>query len=758
MNALLKRAGYLGRAAKEGKREIKQLISEGKLERDASRMIRLTGQVEELEGRILEDLHGELYLLPSNPHAEPLQLRPEAHHRAQVGDLARVRVQPRKRRSPGKIEILAVKSETTRHLGVLRQVARAQYVELYRPYTLIDAQNRVRALREVPIQRTDAPRGAMVEVRLNPSPSGVEASLLQVLGMPGDRKTEITRLKIEHGLDQDFPEAVLREAEAFGEAPTAADIAGRRDLRHLALVTIDGITAKDFDDAVCAEREPEGRVRVFVAIADVSHYVRPGSPLDLEAERRGTSTYLTSEAIPMLPEALSNGLCSLNPGVDRLCLVAELLISRSGRVLETDFYPAVMRSKARITYEELAEALSGNIPEKLQPLFGGLMLLTQVAGRLLTRRLHRGAIDLDLPEPEVLLDDDGQVKDIIRRARSDAHRTIEDLMLAANEAVARHFLASEQPTVFRVHEEPNPLRLETLRGLTEALQLNFALPQSPAPSDFARLLERLSEMPGGKALHSLVLRSMAQAIYSGHCLGHFGLAASAYLHFTSPIRRYPDLIVHRMLKDRLAERPPRYTQEELDVIATQASEQERAAAKAERASMDLDRALLAIQHLGESSPARISGVAAFGLFCQLESPFVEGLLPVQQLGGDYFEIDEYGLQLTGEVTKRMFRLGDALEVVIAGVNLERRQVALALAHEAEDETRAGAETQRDRRRAEPGAGTSRRSRRPEAGGRRGGAGAGAGGGAGGKAKRPGPKTRGGAGARLAKRRMKKRKS
>ncbi|MEM7677316.1 MAG: VacB/RNase II family 3'-5' exoribonuclease, partial [Myxococcota bacterium] len=393
---------------------------------------------------------------------------------------------------------------------------------------------------------------------------------------------------------------------------------------------------------------------------------------------RGTSTYLTDRAIPMLPEALSNGLCSLNPNVDRLCVVAELILDDRATVLDTKFYPAVMRSKARLTYEQVAQALEGQPDATTEPLLPNLLLLAKVASRLLNRRLKRGAIDLDMPEAEVVFDEEGLPIDAIRRPRNDAHRLIEDLMLAANEAVARYFMEREQPSIYRVHEPPDPTKLAMFATVCRTLGLRVRLSDNPKPAELAQLLIELSDHPSGKAMHPLLLRSMSQARYDEEPKGHFGLAAEAYLHFTSPIRRYPDLIVHRLLKQSVAERSRQRGPTELQNIAQQCSERERQAMVAERQSIELDRTLLARARLGQAFRGHITGVQGFGLFVALDHPFIEGLVPVQTLPEDFYEVDEASIRLTGERTGRTFHLGDEVEVTIVAANIARRQVELAL--------------------------------------------------------------------------------
>lgn len=681
---ILKSAGIPDRKEKEAKRALKALVRRGVLERERGRRFRLSRAGQDVEGRVVVDRKGRAFLIPASETGNRVQipltfdeaLRPQHQDRVKA---ERIQVGRQRRQFAKLVEIL--ERPRMRHVGVLKRHMGAEFVELDLPPNA-PAGLKVRPTREVlvlPGQRGEAEIGDLVEVEFEPSIDGHSmpvGHIKEVLGRPGERETEMRKLLIEYGLDRPFPAEAMAEAEAFGTTPSAEDIAGRRDVRHLSLVTIDGETAKDFDDAVYAVKEGRN-FRLYVAIADVSHYVRLGSALDDEAYRRSTSTYLTDRAIPMLPEALSNGLCSLNPDADRLCMMAELVVDDSGRVRDASFHRAVMRSKARLTYERVAKALDGQPDAECERLLPTLLVLAQVSRKLLERRLRRGAVDLDLPEPEVVFKD-GQAVDVVRRPRNDAHRIIEDLMIAANEAVARAFVEREMPAIFRIHETPDPDRLQNFVQLCESLGISVRLAEEIRPSDVSRLLLQVSEHRNGKSLHALLLRSLAQARYSAENKGHFGLASQAYLHFTSPIRRYPDLIVHRVLKQMLAGDASWYSEERLEEMATHCSDQERQAMQAERASLELDRALIAEKFLGEQLPAVITGVQNFGLFAQAVEPFIEGLIPIQTLPADYYEPDPYGASLHGVNGGATYRLGDGIEVQVAKVNVARRQVELHL--------------------------------------------------------------------------------
>jgi ribonuclease R len=710
LTQLLNDAGVPERKEKDAKRTLKGLVRDGVVERERGRRYRLSRAGEPIEGRVEVDRRGRAHVVPEGkkgkPKSGPLPLLYESDQAPQHNDRVRAEVVQlgRQRRHFARLRQI-LERPAIRHLGVLRKEVDAWIVHL-EVSPNAPAGLETKPIRDVLIPPDDVGKGDdgdLVEVEFEPSGSAKKAPLgrvLQVLGKPGDRPTEIEKLLIEHGLDRPFPAAVIREAEAYGNEPSQADREGRRDVRDLPLVTIDGETAKDFDDAVCAKKEGRN-YRLYVAIADVSHYVRMGSALDDEAFRRGTSTYLTDRAIPMLPEALSNGLCSLNPSVDRLCMLAELLIDPTGRVRDASFHRAVMRSHARLTYTRVAKALDGEPDEECQRLLPTLLVLAQVSRKLLERRLRRGSLDLDLPEPQIVFDDEGRPVDTVRRPRNEAHRIIEDLMIAANEAVARHFEEKEEPCMYRVHEKPDSEKLANFVKLCESLGVSARVSDDPSPAEVSKLLLDISEHPNGRALHTLLLRSLAQARYAGENLGHFGLASSAYLHFTSPIRRYPDLIVHRLLKQMLDGAKPWYSEGRLDEMAGTCSDAERKAMLAERASLELDRALVANEHLGEKLPATVTGIQGFGLFAAVVEPFIEGLIPVQTLPSDYYQPDEFGSRLVGVNTGRTFALGDSIEVEIENVDIAKRQVQLGLVDESLPEKTERAS--RPRRRDRPGA-------------------------------------------------------
>lgn len=536
----------------------------------------------------------------------------------------------------------------------------------------------------------DAAPGDVVEVLLLEAPTAVTTAvgrLVRSLGKRGALDVEVERILAEKGIVKAFPPEVVEQAEGFPADPTDDDLGDRVDLRALPLVTIDGETAKDFDDAVHAQPVPRSKdLEVTVAIADVSHYVRERSPLDVEAYRRGTSIYYPGRVVPMLPEALSNGLCSLKPHVVRLCMCARFRVTPDGQMKDATFFNGVMKSHARLTYTRVQHFLDGK-PEAaidspaVQTSLGHLQ---EAARRLRAARTGRGSLDFDLPETVIALDDDGEPMKVHALDRLEAHKLIEDLMVAANEAVATHFEERRWPCVYRIHEQPDEEKLGRFLKLARMVAARgLRIDEDTSPKALMGVMHALADHPAKRALDSLLLRSMKQAKYAADNVGHYGLGSAAYLHFTSPIRRYPDLVVHRQLKERLARRTRKKGADEtllqeLDEIATACSDRERNATDIERAVDALYCAWFMKDKIGERFPAVVGGVAEFGCFVRLDEHHVEGLVPVQALPPDYYRYDEVRLQLVGERSGRTYGVGDKLEVVVGGVDVARRQVTFSL--------------------------------------------------------------------------------
>ncbi len=541
----------------------------------------------------------------------------------------------------------------------------------------------------------------------------------EVLGEIDDPGMEIEIAVRKYGVPHEFSDSALAEARALPDKVRPTDLKHRVDLRDVALVTIDGEDARDFDDAVYCEPAKVGRGkgwRLLVAIADVSHYVKTGAPIDVDAYDRATSVYFPRRVIPMLPEKLSNGLCSLNPDVDRLCMVCDMLVNAKGEVHAYQFYPAVMHSHARFTYTEVAAVLQntrGPEAQNRKALVPHLLNLHDVYRALVAARNKRGAVDFETVETQIVCDESGRIEKIVPRTRNDAHKLIEEAMLAANVCSADFIGQSKHAGLFRVHEGPTPEKQETLRNYLKAMGVSQSISDNPHPSEFQQIAEATKDRPEAQQIHSMLLRSMSQAIYTPMNQGHFGLAFDAYTHFTSPIRRYPDLLVHRVIKailtkqkyqlpalptpgeahaklsKRLASRarPPvageAVKKPSADLLAWQAaglhcSANER---RADEASRDVEAWLKCKymrEHLGEEFSGVVTSVTSFGLFVTLDAMYVEGLVHITELGGEYFRFDEARQELRGERTGIRYALGSRVQVQVSRVDLDGRRIDFRL--------------------------------------------------------------------------------
>jgi len=531
----------------------------------------------------------------------------------------------------------------------------------------------------------DLPEGHIVSAAILAQPGKHEMPLgevIEVLGQPGDPDIQYKIVCLNYGIPMEFPEPVLRQAETSPDIRDS-DVEERRDLRDEPTVTIDGETARDFDDAVSIEKLPDGSFNLKVHIADVAHYVAQDSALDTEAFVRGTSVYFPDRAIPMLPERLSNGLCSLNPGVDRLAVTVEMEVNRKGMVTRADFYESVINSNERMTYTAVKKILidkDRKLMKRYAPLlesFGWMLELCEVLHK---QRLGAGAIDFDLPEAEIEFSVDGEVLDIVRSERNQAHRIIEEFMLLANQSVAEYLEAEEIPLIYRIHEEPDPVKVEEFREIAARFghTLESRRPGTYTARAFQSLVEKLSGQKESQFLSYLMLRSFKQARYSEVNRGHFGLAMDTYTHFTSPIRRYPDLIVHRILKARLHGRhetpEAESLSERLHDIAEQSSDRERKSVEAERDIMKWIMARFMNERIGEEYNGFIIGIRHNGFFVELLEHFVEGFVPVQTIWDDFYVFNERAHCLIGENNRRVFRIGDQVRVRVDKVNLDRHLI------------------------------------------------------------------------------------
>ena len=528
-----------------------------------------------------------------------------------------------------------------------------------------------------PAEVGKAKAGQVVTVELVSQPSKHAQPIgrvAEILGNTEDPGMEIEIALRKFDLPYEFSKKALTQTKGLPDTVREEDAAGRKDLRKLPLVTIDGETAKDFDDAVHAVREGKG-FRLWVAIADVSNYVRHGDSLDADAKERGTSVYFPRRVIPMLPEKLSNGLCSLNPEVDRLAMVCEMAITPKGAVARYEFYPAVIRSQARLTYTEVWKMLSeSKATPGREPLLAHLETLHAVFKVLLQARELRGAIDFDSVETRMEFDARGKIARIVPEQRNEAHRLIEECMLAANVCAGDFLVDRGQPVLFRVHDVPAPEKVVMLRAFLAELGLNLGGGDKPRPKDYSELLAKIRQRPDFTLLQTILLRSLKQAVYSPDNAGHFGLAFEAYVHFTSPIRRYPDLLVHRAIKACIANK--KYDGIDWEDLGRHCSETER---RADDASRDVENWLKCHymqDRVGEVFEGRVTGVTGFGIFVTLDEYFVDGLVHISELGRDYFQFDQARHVLLGERTGKRYRLADRMKVKLVRVDLETRKMDL----------------------------------------------------------------------------------
>lgn len=505
------------------------------------------------------------------------------------------------------------------------------------------------------------------------------ARVVEILGNYADPGMEIEIALRKHALPWIFSPEAEAVAAKLPKTVRSVDHRGRVDLRDMPLVTIDGETARDFDDAVYCEPEGSG-FRLVVAIADVSHYVQAGDALDKEARERGNSVYFPRRVIPMLPEAISNGLCSINPDVERLAMACDMQIDAHGNIRKYKFFPAVMLSHARFTYTEVAAILDdprGAVAKKRKGLVPHLETLYRLYHQLAKARKKRGAIDFETTETQMIFDDKGKIENIVAVVRNDAHRVIEECMLAANVCASAFLHGHEHPMLYRVHEGPTPEKLEALRDFLKGFGLQLSGGDTPHASDYAKLLSKVKGRPDEQLLQTVMLRSLKQAVYTPKNNGHFGLAYESYTHFTSPIRRYPDLLVHRAIKAVLNGK--KYEPGDWNELGAQCSMTERRADEATRDVTAWLKCYYMRDRVGEVFMGSVAGVAAFGAFVALDGIYVEGLVHISDLGKDYFKYDAAKHQLMGERTGQRYRLGDRVRVKIAKVDLNAARIDFVLA-------------------------------------------------------------------------------
>lgn len=645
-----------------------------------------------IAGSVIANPNGFGFLRPDKSGGDDLFLPPLEMRKAMHGDrvLCSVTgVDHRGRREGAIVEVLERR---------LNRLIGRYTIEAGIGYVVPDDPRIQRNILIPPDAALDAKHGQLVVAEITQAPTAQRSPIGKVLAVLGDKLTASLAVEAAihgHEIPHQFPPEVLAQATAVPLAVDAATAAARVDLRSTPLITIDGEDAKDFDDAVWCEPDRDG-FRLIVAIADVSHYVRPGTPLDDEAQLRATSVYFPGFVVPMLPETLSNGICSLNPKVDRLCFVCDMQVGRDGTIGEARFYEAVMNSHARLTYTQVWNAVGEGIPEedrdaavaKIGALLPQVQRLQQLYRILDKARAKRGAIEFETSEVRFVLGPQGEVTQAGMIQRNDAHKLIEECMIAANVEAAKYLLATHIPAPYRDHDKPPEAKYADLEEFLKEFKLRLPPWGKVQPRDFRALLEKIRERPDAALLESVILRSQALAVYAPDNIGHFGLALEAYAHFTSPIRRYPDLLVHRAIKHALADGKPdqfTYSPHAMAALSLQCSERSRRADEAQREVDERYRAAWMEQHVGSQFDGVVSGVTSFGLFIELDESKVNGLVHVTQLSNDFYHFDPIRKTLTGERRGRQYRLGDRVRIVVLKASLEERKIDFRLVEDAANE-------------------------------------------------------------------------
>ena len=655
-------------------RRLGAMQRDGQLMINRKRQLCLPEKLDLIKGRVEGHPDGFGFVVPEEG-GDDLFLSPKEMHRVLHGDKVLVRVAGFDRRGRREAKIVEVLEHVNKY------VVGRYYLEGGVGF-LIAENRRINQDILVPTENAgNAKSGQVVTVEIVTQPGAHNEAVgrvSEILGSFTGPGMEIEIALRKHDLPYVFPPDVEAQASKLPSKVLKKDMAGREDIRHLPLVTIDGETARDFDDAVYCEPLGRSGFRLVVAIADVSHYVKPKDALDSEGFNRGNSVYFPRRVIPMLPEALSNGLCSLNPEVDRLSMVCDMRITSAGSIKEYRFYPAVIYSHARLTYNQVWDWLSGaGKPEKKHAgLMSHLEALDKLFRVMLKARAKRGAIDFGSTETQIIFDDQGKIREIVPVIRNDAHRIIEECMLAANVCASDYLHENKQPALFRVHEGPTPEKLAALRGFLAEFGLDLDGGDKPHAKDYGALLEKIKDRPDHGLLQTVMLRSLRQAIYSPDNKGHFGLAYEAYTHFTSPIRRYPDLMVHRGIKAVLnGEKLPA---KGLDEIGAHCSMTER---RADDATRDVDAWLKTYfmqDRIGDEYSGTVSAVTSFGMFVAIDDIFIEGLVHVSELGQDYFHYDQAKHMMLGERTGKRYRLGDRVRIKVIRADIETSKIDFSL--------------------------------------------------------------------------------
>ncbi|MFZ0370801.1 MAG: ribonuclease R [Halobacillus sp.] len=669
-----------GNEFKDLMKALNELEEEGELVRTRKNRFGLPEKMNLIRGRIQMHAKGFAFLIPDEEDKDDVYLHHSDLHSAMNNDKVMVRIEKRDEQGnrPEGTVIRILERATTRVVGTYESSRNFGFV--------IADDKRIPNDIFIPKGQTNgAADGHKVIVNITKFPEermSAEGEIVEILGHKNDPGIDIISIIHKHGIKVDFPDEVLKQAGETPDQISEEEIKNRRDLRDETIVTIDGADAKDLDDAVTVKKLDNGNFKLGVHIADVTYYVGEGSPIDKEARERATSVYLVDRVIPMIPHRLSNGICSLNPQVDRLTLSCEMEINKSGDVVAHEIFQSVIKTNERMTYRDVNKILEDEDEqlikkyENLVPMFRDMAALAKT---LRGKRMDRGAIDFDFKEAGVIVDEEGKAVDVKLRERSVAERLIEEFMLAANETIAEHFHWMDVPFIHRIHQDPDEGKLQNFFEFVA--NLGYAVKgtaDNVHPQALQKVLEEVKGTQEDMIISKLMLRSMQQAKYDPQSLGHFGLATDYYTHFTSPIRRYPDLIVHRLIRtylveDKLDYKTRKHWKDQMPEIARHSSEMERAAVDAERETDDLKKAEFMQDKVGEEFEGVISSVTSFGMFVELPNT-VEGLVHVSSLTDDYYHFHEKQFAMIGERTGNVFRIGDEVTIRVTNVNLDERVV------------------------------------------------------------------------------------
>jgi len=681
-NSIKKGLGLSGEEAEEAlNRRLFAMERDAQLMRDRRGRFALINHLDLKQGRVEGHRDGFGFVI-FDDKTEDWFLSPRQMQQTMHGDEVLVRLKGDNWK--GKTEAAIIKVLKP---GIERVVGR-YYVESHTAFVVADDNRITQDIYIPPNQALNPTEGQIVVADIKQRPGRHQppvGEVIEILGDHMDPGMEIDMAIRSYDIPHVWPDAVLEQVNKLTPKVSDADKQGRIDLRDLPLVTIDGSDARDFDDAVHCVQEDNGQWRLWVAIADVSHYVQPSNALDQEAYKRGNSVYFPCHVVPMLPEILSNGLCSLNPDVDRLCMVCEMTISQHGKLKGFEFYPALMRSHGRLTYSQVWSVLEGDAKtrKELSPLVGHLEQLHGLYKVLLKSRKNRGSIDFDTVETRIEFTDERKIAQIVPVIRNDAHRLIEECMILANVSAARYFLKKKAVGMYRIHDGPKVKKLEALRDYLALHGLLLGGGEEPEPADYQKVMTDAAERPDAEQIQIMLLRSMSQAVYSPDNIGHFGLSLSAYTHFTSPIRRYPDLLVHRTIKALLqkeqadltgVETGQSYDLNQMTSLGEHSVITERRADEATRQVVSWLKCEFMLEKIGQEFDGRISAVTAFGIFVRLDEIYVEGLVHVTALDNDYYHFDAISHQLSGERTGQILRMGDSIRIKVVEVNLDDRKI------------------------------------------------------------------------------------